>query len=98
MIHGTGDTVVLPNQSQLLRTKLLEVWLPCPEYTVANQAEADALKAKLPEERNALILIPNAPHTFDLSVRMSREGLVVMEIADLVFAWLDRNLKKDATD
>ena len=93
MIHGTGDTVVLPAQSQLLRSKLLEAGLPCPEYTVANQAEADALKARLPNDRNALILIPNAPHTFDLSVRMSREGPVMMEIADLVFAWLDRHLK-----
>ena len=93
MIHGTGDTVVLPNQSQLLRSKLLQAGLPCPEYTVANQAEVDALKEKLSADRNALILIPNAPHTFDLSVRMSREGPVVMDIADLVFAWLDRHLK-----
>ena len=93
MIHGTGDTVVLPNQSQLLRSKLLEAGLPCPEYTIANQAEADALEEKLPQDRNALILIPKAPHTFDLEVRMSRESPVIMDIADLVFAWLDRHLK-----
>ena len=96
MIHGTGDTVVLPNQSQLLRAKLLEAGLPCPEYTITNQEEADALKEKLAGDRNALILIPDAPHTFDLQVQMSREGPVVMDIADLVFAWLDRHLKPGA--
>lgn len=97
MIHGTGDTVVLPNQSQLLRSKLMEVGLPCPEYTISSQAEADALKEKLSRDRNALILIPEAPHTFDLEVRMSREGPVVMDIADLVFAWLDQHLKPGAS-
>lgn len=96
MIHGTGDTVVLPNQSQLLRAKLLEVGLPCPEYTIANQAETDALKLKLPQDRNALILIPNAPHTFDLAVSMKKDGPVQMDIADLVFSWLDRHLKPGA--
>ena len=98
MIHGTGDTVVLPNQSQLLRSKLLEAGLPCPEYTIASQADADALKKKIPQDRNALILIPKAPHTFDLEVRMSRDGPVVMDIADLVFAWLDRHLKPSAQE
>ena len=96
MIHGTGDTVVLPNQSQLLRSKLLEAGLACPEYTITSQAEADALQGKLPSDRNALILIPEAPHTFDLEVRMSRNGPVMMEIDDLVFAWLDRHLKPAA--
>jgi len=71
--------------------------LPCPEYTISNQAEADALKEKLSRDRNALILIPEAPHTFDLEVRMSREGPVVMDIADLVFAWLDQHLKPGAS-
>ena len=93
MVHGTGDTVVLPAQSQLLRSKLLEAGLSCPEYTIATQAEADALKAKLPGDRNALILIPEAPHTFDFEVRMKRNGPILMDIADLVFAWLDRHLK-----
>lgn len=96
MIHGTGDTVVLPNQSQLLRSKLLEAGLSCPEYTIGSQADTDALKLKLPQDRNALILIPDAPHTFDLQVRMSREAPVMMDIADLVFAWLDQHLKPGA--
>jgi len=98
MIHGTGDTVVLPNQSQLLRSKLMGLGVPCPEYTLSNQLEADALKEKLPADRHALILIPEAPHTFDLQVRMSREGPVVMDIADLVFAWLDRYLKPSTVE
>ena len=98
MIHGTGDTVVLPNQSQMLRSKLLEAGLLCPEYTIANQSDADALKLKLPQDRNALILIPDAPHTFDLAVSMKRGGPVIMDIADLVFAWLDRHLKPSAQE
>lgn len=94
MVHGTGDTVVLPDQSQLLRSKLLEAGLACPEYTISTQAEADALKEKLAADRNALVLIPDAPHTFDFEVRMKRNGPILMDIADLVFAWLDRHLKE----
>lgn len=93
MVHGTGDSTVLPNQSQLLRSKLIEAGLPCPEYTIINQAETDALVAKLSQDRNALILIPNAPHTFDFFVRMSPDKPVIMDISDLIFGWLDQSLK-----
>jgi len=93
MVHGTGDSTVLPNQSQLLRSKLLEAGLPCPEYTIMNQAETDALVCKLSQDRNALILIPNAPHTFDFLVRMSPDKPVIMDISDLIFGWLDQSLK-----
>ena len=93
MVHGTGDSTVLPNQSQLLRSKLIEAGLPCPEYTIMNQAETDALVAKLSQDRNALILIPNAPHTFDFFVRMSPDKPVIMDISDLIFGWLDQSLK-----
>ena len=58
-----------------------------------NQAETDALVAKLSQDRNALILIPNAPHTFDFLVRMSPDKPVIMDISDLIFAWLDQSLK-----
>ena len=85
MVHGTGDSTVLPNQSQILRSKLIEAGLPCPEYTIMNQAETDALVAKLSQDRNALILIPNAPHTFDFFVRMSPDKPVIMDISDLIF-------------
>lgn len=93
MVHGTGDSTVLPNQSQILRSKLIEAGLPCPEYTIINQAETDALVAKLSQDRNALILIPNAPHTFDFFVRMSPDKPVIMDISDLIFGWLDQSLK-----
>ena len=93
MVHGTGDSTVLPNQSQILRSKLIEAGLPCPEYTIMNQAEADALVAKLSHDRNALILIPNAPHTFDFFVRMSPDKPVIMDISDLIFSWLSQSLK-----
>ncbi len=93
MVHGTGDSTVLPNQSQLLRAKLIEAGLSCPEYTIANQAETDALVSKLSQDRNALILIPNAPHTFDFLVRMSSDKPVIMDITDLIFGWLDQSLK-----
>ena len=93
MVHGTGDSTVLPNQSQILRSKLIEAGLPCPEYTIMNQAETDALVAKLSQDRNALILIPNAPHTFDFFVRMSPDKPVIMDISDLIFGWLDQSLK-----
>ena len=93
MVHGTGDSTVLPNQSQILRSKLIEAGLPCPEYTIMNQAETDALVAKLSQDRNALILIPNAPHTFDFFVRMSPDKPVIMDISDLIFSWLDQSLK-----
>jgi hypothetical protein len=58
-----------------------------------NQAEADALVAKLSQDRNALILIPNAPHTFDFFVRMSPDKPVIMDISDLIFSWLSQSLK-----
>ena len=93
MVHGTGDSTVLPNQSQFLRSKLIEAGLPCPEYTIMNQAETDALVAKLSQDRNALILIPNAPHTFDFFVRMSPDKPVIMDISDLIFSWLSQSLK-----
>ena len=93
MVHGTGDSTVLPNQSQILRSKLIEAGLPCPEYMIINQAETDALVAKLSQDRNALILIPNAPHTFDFFVRMSPDKPVIMDISDLIFGWLDQSLK-----
>ena len=93
MVHGTGDSTVLPNQSQILRSKLIEAGLPCPEYTIMNQAETDALVAKLSQDRNALILIPNAPHTFDFLVRMSPDKPVIMDISDLIFSWLSQSLK-----
>ena len=93
MVHGTGDSTVLPNQSQILRSKLIEAGLPCPEYTIINQAETDALVAKLSQDRNALILIPNAPHTFDFFVRMSPDKPVIMDISDLIFSWLSQSLK-----
>ena len=93
MVHGTGDSTVLPNQSQFLRSKLIEAGLPCPEYTIINQAETDALVAKLSQDRNALILIPNAPHTFDFFVRMSPDKPVIMDISDLIFSWLSQSLK-----
>ena len=93
MVHGTGDSTVLPNQSQILRSKLIEAGLPCPEYTIMNQAETDALVAKLSQDRNALILIPNAPHTFDFFVRMSPDKPVIMDISDLIFSWLSQSLK-----
>ena len=93
MVHGTRDSTVLPDQSQLLRSKLLEVGLPCPEYTIVNQAETDALVPKLSQDRNALILIPNAPHTFDFRVRMGPDKPVIMDITDLIFGWLDQSLK-----
>jgi acetyl esterase/lipase len=93
MVHGTGDSTVLPNQSQLLRSKLIEAGLPCPEYTIINQAETDALVSKLSQDRNALILIPNAPHTFDFLVRMSPDKPAIMDITELIFGWLDQSLK-----
>ena len=93
MVHGTGDSTVLPNQSQILRSKLIEAGLPCPEYTIMTQAEVDALVAKLSQDRNALILIPNAPHTFDFFVRMSPDKPVIMDISDLIFSWLSQSLK-----
>ena len=93
MIHGTGDVTVKADQSQLLRAKLEATGNPCPEYTIQNQQDADTLRPKLVENRNALVLIPNAPHTFDLAVSMKKDGPVMMEITDLVFAWLDRHLK-----
>jgi hypothetical protein len=58
-----------------------------------NQAETDALVSKLSQDRNALILIPNAPHTFDLLVRMSPDKPVIMDISELIFGWLDQSLK-----
>ena len=93
MIHGTGDVTVKADQSQLLRAKLEATGNPCPEYTIQNQQDADTLRPKLVENRNALVLIPNAPHTFDLAVSMKKDGPVMMEITELVFAWLDRQLK-----
>ena len=93
MIHGTGDETVKVEQSQVLRSKLEAAGNPCPEYTVNNQEEVDALKGKLSENRHALVLIPNAPHTFDLAVSMKKDGPVMMDISDLVFAWLDQHLK-----
>jgi hypothetical protein len=93
MVHGTGDSTVLPNQSQLLRSKLIEAGLPCPEYKIINQADTDALVSKISQDRNALILIPNAPHTFDFLVRMSPDKPVIMDISDLIFGWLDQSLK-----
>ena len=93
MIHGTGDETVKVEQSQVLRSKLEAAGNPCPEYTINNQEEVDALKGKLTENRHALVLIPNAPHTFDLAVSMKKDGPVMMDISDLVFAWLDQQLK-----
>ncbi len=93
MVHGTGDSTVLPNQSQFLRSKLIEAGLPCPEYTIINQADTDALVSKISQDRNALILIPNAPHTFDFLVRMNPDKPVIMDISDLIFGWLDQSLK-----
>lgn len=93
MIHGTGDETVKVEQSQLLRGKLEAAGNPCPEYTISNQVEVDALKEKLSENRHALLLIPKAPHTFDLAVSMKKDGPVMMDITDLVFGWLDRYLK-----
>ena len=93
MIHGTGDETVKVEQSQVLRSKLENAGNPCPEYTINNQEEVDALKAKMAGNRHALVLIPNAPHTFDLAVSMKRDGPVMMDITDLVFAWLDQHLK-----
>jgi acetyl esterase/lipase len=93
MIHGTGDETVKVEQSQVLRSKLEAAGNPCPEYTVNNQEEVDALKRKLSENRHALVLIPNAPHTFDLAVSMKKDGPVMMDISDLVFDWLDQQLK-----
>jgi len=93
MIHGTGDETVKVEQSQVLRSKLEAAGNPCPEYTINNQEEVDALKGKLTENRHALVLIPNAPHTFDLAVSMKKDGPVMMDITDLVFDWLDQNLK-----
>jgi len=93
MIHGTGDETVKVDQSQVLRSKLEAAGNPCPEYTINNQEEVDALKAKMAGNRHALVLIPNAPHTFDLAVSMKKDGPVMMDITDLVFAWLDQHLK-----
>ena len=93
MIHGTGDETVKVEQSQVLRSKLEAAGNPCPEYTINNQEEVDALKAKMAGNRHALVLIPNAPHTFDLAVSMKKDGPVMMDITDLVFAWLDQHLK-----
>lgn len=93
MVHGTGDETVKLEQSQLLRSKLEAAGNPCPEYTVNNQEEVSALKGKLAENRHALVLIPNAPHTFDLSVSMRKDGPVMMDITDLIFGWLDHQLK-----
>jgi acetyl esterase/lipase len=93
MIHGTGDETVKVDQSQILRSKLEAAGNPCPEYTINNQEETDALKGKLTENRHALLLIPNAPHTFDLAVSMKKDGPVMMDITDLVFDWLDQHLK-----
>jgi acetyl esterase/lipase len=93
MIHGTGDETVKVEQSQLLRGKLEAAGNPCPEYTVNNQEEVNALKEKFPQNRHALVLIPNAPHTFDLAVSMQKGGPVMMDITDLVFDWLDHYLK-----
>jgi hypothetical protein len=53
----------------------------------------EALKSKIIGNRHALVLIPNAPHTFDLAVSMKKDGPVMMDITDLVFDWLDQNLK-----
>jgi hypothetical protein len=93
MIHGTGDETVKVEQSQVLRSKLEAAGNPCSEYTINNQEEVDALKRKLSENRHALLLIPNAPHTFDLAVSMKKDGPVMMDISDLVFDWLDQQLK-----
>jgi hypothetical protein len=81
-------------QSQLLRSKLEAAGNSCPEYTVSNQEEVNELKGKLVEDRHALILIPKAPHTFDLAVSMKKDAPVMMDITDLVFAWLDEQLKR----
>ncbi|NBS07545.1 MAG: alpha/beta hydrolase [Verrucomicrobia bacterium] len=93
MIHGTGDETVKVEQSQVLRAKLEAAGNACPEYTINNQDEVDALKGKLKGNRHALLLIPKAPHTFDLAVSMKKDGPVMMDITDLVFAWLDQHLK-----
>ena len=93
MIHGTGDETVKVDQSQILRAKLESAGNACPEYTINNQEEVDALREKLTENRHALVLIPKAPHTFDLAVSMRKDGPVMMDITDLVFGWLDRQLK-----
>jgi hypothetical protein len=93
MSHGTGDETVKVEQSQLLRGKLEAAGNPCPEYTVNNQEEVNALKEKFLQNRHALVLIPNAPHTFDLAVSMQKGGPVMMDITDLVFDWLDHYLK-----
>jgi len=93
MIHGTGDETVKVEQSQVLRSKLEATGNPCPEYTIKNQEEVEALKSKITGNRHALVLIPNAPHTFDLAVSMKKDGPVMMDITDLVFVWLDQNLK-----
>jgi len=95
MIHGTGDETVKVEQSQILRSKLEAAGNPCPEYIISNQLEVDALKEKLAENRHALVLIPKAPHTFDLAVSMKKDGPVMMDITDLVFEWLDRYLKAE---
>jgi acetyl esterase/lipase len=93
MIHGTGDETVKVEQSQFLRSKLEAAGNSCPEYTITNQEEVNELKGKLVEDRHALILIPKAPHTFDLAVSMKKDGPVMMDITDLVFTWLDQQLK-----
>jgi len=93
MIHGTGDVTVKVEQSQFLRSKLEAAENPCPEYTINNQEEVDVLKGKIMDNRHALVLIPNAPHTFDLAVSMKKDGPVMMDITDLVFDWLDQHLK-----
>jgi len=93
MIHGTGDETVKVEQSQVLRSKLEATGNSCPEYTINNQEEVEALKSKIMGNRHALVLIPNAPHTFDLAVSMKKDGPVMMDITDLVFDWLDQNLK-----
>jgi hypothetical protein len=94
MIHGTGDETVKVEQSQLLRSMLEAAGNPCPEYMVNNQDEVNALKGKLVVNRHALVLIPQAPHTFDLAVSMKKDGPVMMDITDLIFDWLDQHLKK----
>ncbi|NDE84692.1 MAG: alpha/beta hydrolase [Verrucomicrobia bacterium] len=98
MIHGTGDETVKVEQSQILRSKLEAKGNPCPEYTINDSKDVDALKEKLKEKRHALVLIPNAPHTFDLAVSMKKDGPVMMDITDLVFDWLDRHLKPSTVE
>ncbi|NBV97744.1 MAG: hypothetical protein EBT30_09420, partial [Verrucomicrobia bacterium] len=45
MIHGTGDETVKVEQSQVLRAKLEAAGNACPEYTINNQDEVDAIRS-----------------------------------------------------